>query len=109
MPQRLRYKELYNSSAAGNGTWMQLDSRYGEQPYRNISVNLVSGDTVLIEATAVDNPGVDKSFLTTLDSSKITTLTTITASGNYSITGPWAFIRAVKTGTAGTAVVEGFI
>jgi hypothetical protein len=103
------YQVLYDDSAAGNGEWFQLDTRYEDTSERVIQVELTTTDTIKIEATAKDVKGGDKSFLDDLEANEIVTLTTISADGSYTIVGPWAFIRAVKTGTTANAKVTGVI
>lgn len=105
-----RHKELYNASAAGSGSWIHLDSRYENQPLRPFQISMNASDTIAIQGTtlrAKDAVELD----TLITSSDITTLETYTGSTDVNdvIVGSWTFIRAVKTGTNGTAKVQGFI
>ena len=104
-----RYKTLYNAQAATTGNWFPLDVRYDINTQRIIQVTLTSSDTIVLEGTTHDVRGIDKSFLTTLPASEISTITTISASGPYLLEGPWTYIRARKTGTTAVATVQGFI
>ena len=103
------YTEILNQSAAGNGAWFKLDSRYEKVSNRSIQGNVTTGDTITIQATAKDVKGIDKTWLSSLAASEITTLKAYTADFNDIINGPWAYIRVVKTGTAGTSRVLGMI
>lgn len=104
-----RTKILYNSSAAGNGSWVSLDNRYDQSPTRSLIISLVSGDTITLQAITQDVKGNDKSFLDSLSSADIVSLKTYTASESDVLEGPWTYIRVVKTGTNGVAKVQGFI
>lgn len=104
-----RYKLMYNVATAGNGAWIPLDVRYETKPSRALAITVVSGDTVTIQAITQDVRGDNKSFLSNLQPADIVTLTSMTASGPYEVSGPWTYIRAVKTGTTGVATVEGFV
>lgn len=104
-----RWKVLYDSIAAGNGDWIALDVRYDESPVRTIQVELTSTDTIIIQGTTKDVKGTDKSFLTSLATDEIATITTISADGAYTLNGPWTYIRAVKTGTTARAKAWGFV
>lgn len=106
-----RHKVLYDSSAAGNGEWFRLDVRYDSSPERILMVDLVDGDTITIQGTVVDvrggNPAV---VVASLEADDIATIDTLTAdSTEHVLTGPWTYIRVVKTGTTGNAKVQGFI
>ena len=104
-----RFKTLYNSATAGSSDWIQLDTRYENQSNRVLNVVVVAGDTVKVEATAYDPKGGDRDDLASLSTDEITTLSTVSSTGSYQITGSWPYIRVTKTGTAGIALVEGFI
>lgn len=104
-----RYKELMNQSTAGNSQWWDLDVRYEAISVRPIQGTITSGDTIVIQGTTKDIKGNDKTFLDSLTSNDYTTLATYTANFNDLIEGNWTYIRIVKTGANGTAVVKGFI
>ena len=104
-----RYHQLYNDSAAGNSQWWDLDVRYEQLADRPIQGTVTAGDTVAIQAITKDVKGNDKSFLTSLAASDVTTLATYVANFNDVIQGNWTYIRVVKTGANGVSVVEGFI
>jgi hypothetical protein len=104
-----RHHILYQSAAAGNGDWVQLDTRYEDDTTRVIQVELTASDTVIIQGITKDVKGIDKSFLDDLTAADITNITTISADGFYNLTGAWSFIRAQKTGTAAVATVQGMI
>lgn len=97
-----------NQSSAGASDWLDLDVRYEAISVRPIQGHIASGDTIAVQAITMDVKGNDKSFLDNLTSSDITTLKTYTGDFNDLIEGNWTYIRVVKTGTAGAAVVEGF-
>lgn len=48
-----RNKILYNASAAGNGDWISLDSRYEKQPLRPFQISMNASDTIAIQGTTV--------------------------------------------------------
>lgn len=101
-----RFKTLYNDSAAGTGTVFPLDVRYDISPSRVLQGTVTAGDTIKIQGTTWDNRGPDK---TGLASATWSDITSFTANFTYTLTGPWTYIRIVKTGTTGTAVVQGHI
>lgn len=105
-----RHKELYNASAAGNGSWIHLDSRYENQPLRPFQISMNASDTIEIQGTTLRAKDAVE-LATLITSSDITTLESYTGNADVNdvIVGSWTFIRAVKTGTAGTAKVQGFI
>lgn len=107
----LRYKVLYDSSAAGTGEWIRLDNRYCGDLDRIVHVDLTTGDTVTIQGITKDVRGPKPAdFFTSLEADDITTLATLTADSEDPILqGPWSYIRVVKTGTAGNAKVSGYI
>jgi len=98
-----------NQSTAGNSKWFDLDVRYEKISVRPINGTVTAGDTVAIQATTKDVKGNGLSFLNSLAASDYTTLATYTTNFNDLIEGNWTYIRVVKTGTNGAAVVEGFI
>lgn len=106
-----RHVVLLNQQAAGNGSWIELDSRYDESPLRLLQVYVTAGDTVKIQGTTVDIKGSHKDVVTaTFATEDITDIKTFTASGSGDLLeGPWTYIRAVKTGTTGIAKVQGFV
>ena len=104
-----RYVVLYNDSAANTGSWIQLDTRYEDYSQRTLQFTVVSTDNLILEGTTVDYKTIDKSYLSTLPASDISTITTITSTGTYTLTGPWAYVRVRKTGTAGVGKAEGLI
>lgn len=104
-----RYKQLYNATAAGTGSWVELDIRYDKAPFRTLIFSVTAGDTLELQGITKDFKGIDETWLTSLTASEITSLKTYTASGNDVLEGPWTHIRVVKTGTAGNGLVEGFV
>lgn len=93
----LRVIEMLSASAAGAGAAIPLDYRYDGNQNRTIFVTAITaGDTIQLEVST------DGSTWVNLGSA-------ITAVGTTSISGPYPFIRANKTGTAGTATVIGVI
>ncbi len=110
MTQVKRYVQLLNSSLEVTGNWVQLDSRYAKDQARSLIVSIDAvGDTVTLQGVVKDIKGIDKSFLNTLASEDIATLKIYTQSEHDVLEGPWSFIRAIKQGTAGLAVVEGMV
>lgn len=106
-----RWKTLFDSNVntSGTGAWIALDVRYEEHALRSIMGAVITGDTVTVQGITKDIKGIDKSFLTTLETQDITNLNAYTADFNDVLIGPWTYVRVVKTGTAGRAKVEGFI
>ena len=106
-----RYKVLYDSSAAGNGDWIRLDNRYDISPQRIINIDLTAGDTIVLQGAVKDLKGVAQDTVTgSLTTSDISTIETFTEdSTEHLLTGPWTYIRVVKTGTTGNAKVSGFV
>ena len=103
-----RNKVLYNDRAAGNGTWYMLDYRYEQDQTRSIQINMNASDTIEIQGTTLE--ANDATALDAIiDTADITTLQTYTGNTdeNDVLSGPWTFIRAVKTGTNGVAKVQG--
>lgn len=103
-----RHKVLYNDSAAGNGTWIRLDSRYEHEPTRAVQGVVTSGDTISIEGTtleAIDRVDLD-SIITADD---IQELGSFTENFTDVLNGNWTYVRAVKTGTTGIAKIQGYI
>ena len=104
-----RHKVIYDDSAAGTSDWVHLDTRYEDHFGRVLAIVLTAGDTVELQGTVKDVKGIDKSFLDDLSASEIHSIKTYTATENDILEGAWTFIRVVKTGTNGTALVEGYI
>lgn len=104
-----RWVVLLDSTAAATGSWIPLDVRYDKETKRAIQGAVTSGDTITIQGITKDVVGMDKSFLTTLETADITTLGTYTADFNDILNGGWTYIRAVKTGTNGRAKIQGFV
>ena len=101
----LRHAILLNQTNAGTGPWVQLSDRCGSSD-RGFQVFVTSGDSVTIQATTVDQLGINKDFLDTLPTEDIVDLKVYTASEADTLEGAWAFIRAVKTGSNGLAKVQ---
>lgn len=105
-----RNKVLYDDSAAGNGDWIALDTRYEQNPVgRSIKVTMTAGDTITLQGITKDEKGIDKSFLDALIAEDITDLKIYTQTENDVLDGSWTYIRIVKAGTSGDAYVEGFV
>lgn len=106
-----RHKVLYDSSAAGTGDWFRLDNRYDESPERILQVYMTAGDTITLQGATKDLKGVDSSTVTaSLETEDITDIVEyISSNAGDVLTGPWTYIRIVKTGTTGAAKVQGFI
>ena len=105
-----RNKLLYDAVAAGTGNWIPLDVRYEDDPVaRPLRIVLTAGDTLTLQAIVKDVKGIDKSFLDDLLAEDISTLKIYTESETDVLDGGWTYIRAIKTGTAGKGILEGFI
>lgn len=107
----LRHKVLYDSSASGNGEWFRLDSRYDQNTQRILQIDLTTGDTITIQGTTKDVRGGNPATVVVgLDADDIATIQTFTADNtDHVLSGPWTYIRVVKTGATGNAKVQGFI
>jgi len=104
-----RRKVLLDQTAAGNGPWIRLDSRYEDSPERAIQISLTAGDSVRIEGTTLDIRGegdptdtIAAEDIAILDGSFSSSTSTI-------LNGNWTYIRVVKTGSSGNAKVQGFV
>lgn len=100
-------KTLYFSSGASNGDWIMLNPRDKEN-VRTIQVDMNAADTITIQATT--KAAKDKNELADIIANRdIVVLKTYTGDTSFvdTINGPFTFIRAVKTGTAGVATVQG--
>ena len=106
-----RHKVLLNTSAAGAGDWIRLDSRYEVDALRAFQINMNAADTVEIEGTTLDEQDATALAAVLVDPADITTLKSYTGntSENDVIVGNWTFIRANKTGTTGVAKVQGHV
>lgn len=105
-----RYKVLYDDSAAGTSDWINLDSRYDDKGSgRLITVTLTAGDTFELQGIVKEVKGIDKSFLTTLESDEIHSIKTYTATENDILEGQWSYIRVIKTGASGEGRFEGTV
>jgi len=110
---------LYNASTAGNGSWVRLDARYEEIAQRSVQGTIVAGDTITFQGITKDyKPSYstvgtadagETAFLAALTTADITNLQSYTANFSDIMNGNWTYIRVVKTGTTGTATVQGFI
>lgn len=100
-----------DQTAAGDGEWFRLDSRYDIDTNRILQIALTTGDTIAIEGTTVDVRGGNPAVVTAgLTASDITTIDTFSTNDTLNLLqGPWTYIRAVKAGTTGTAKIQGFI
>lgn len=101
---------MYDASAAGNGDWVRLDSRYEVDAGRSFTVSMNAADTVSIEGTVLDEPDhVALGAVITADD--IVTLESYTGNSQEDgvLLGNYTFIRAVKVGATGNAKVQGFI
>lgn len=97
----LKNKSLYNSSDAGTGDWVKLDTAYDNDKSRALCVYLANAsDSIRIEATTVEA----EADISTAD---IVPLKTYTESAGEEFTAPWTYIRAVKIGANGAAKVQG--
>jgi len=105
-----RNKKLYDAVAAGTGSWVALDSRHDDNPAsRPLRIVLTAGDTLTLQGIVKDAKGIDKSFLDNLLAEDISTLKIYTVSEVDILDGSWTYIRAIKTGTAGKGILEGYI
>lgn len=104
-----RNKTLYDAIAAGTGDWIALDVRYEEAPTRPIRVVCASGDTITLQGIVRDVKGIDKSFLDALTDDDISDLAEYTENASDILEGNWTYIRAVKSGTNGRGLIEGFV
>ncbi len=105
----LRHKVLLQTGAEGAGPWIALDARYKKETERALQIFVTDGDTVTIQGITKDEKGSDKSFLANLGPEDISDLKSYTESTADVLTGTFTYIRAVKTGTAGFAKVQGFV
>ncbi len=96
------HQVLLDTNLAGDGAWFQLDYMAETGHVRPIQGKVVTGDTIKIQATTVQ----DESSITADD---IVDLKQYTADFNDVINGAWAFIRVSKVGTTGNAKVQGTI
>ena len=100
---RRSYKVLLDQSAAGNGAWEPLDTTYTPIYNAICYVSCAGGDWIKLEGSLQPmstNPG------TTAYSPTAVSIAIVSASNAVALDGPFAFIRAVKTGTVGGAKVE---
>lgn len=96
---RLTNNTLYNASTAGNGTAVGCDWQSNDMQQRRIFIPAMNAsDTITIQGSM---DGTNWANL-------IAPFTGAT-SGFLLIEGPVAYIRVVKTGTAGNALVQGAI
>lgn len=103
-----RNKILYNSSTAGNGEWVRLDSRYETSPERAIQGSVTTGDTITIQGTTIEAKDA-AALASVITADDISDLDSFTADFADVLLGNWTFIRAVKTGTTGDAKVQGYV
>jgi len=104
-----RHKVLYDSADAGTGEWIQLDTRYEEGATRAIRAYVTAGDTITLQGIVKDVKGGDQTFLDNLAAKEISTIKIYTQSEQDILEGNWTYVRAVKAGTAGAALMEGLI
>jgi hypothetical protein len=105
-----RHVVLYNDSAAGSGNWIPLYTKYaGGDQNRTIQVNMNASDTVDIEGTTIE--AKDATDLGTVAAEDITVIKSYTGNTdeNDALLGSFTFVRVTKTGTNGTAKVQGQI
>jgi len=107
-----RHKVLLDTGQPADqttGDWIAMDVRYDPTSERGLQGVIAAGDTVTIQVTTRDTKGTDKSFLTTLGAEDISTFGVYTTDFNVSLPSGYTYIRAVKSGTAGVAKVQGMI
>src|ERR1019366_1764613 len=106
-----RYKQLYNDSAAGTGSWVRLDNRYESISVRPLHFSITAGDTFVLQAIVKDvrGDGDGLTYLSTLLPSEIATIGTFAVTADELLEGNYSWIRVIKSGTNGVGVVEGFI
>ena len=94
---QLRQATLYRASAAGTGDAYALDYRFPTTPTRSIQTTMNAADTIKIQGTIDGTNWVD--------------IATHTGGTSFvdTLSIPYLKIRAVKTGTAGAALVVGII
>lgn len=102
-------KVLWNATAAGTGSWFNLDSRFEDFAQRAIHGTVTSGDTIAIQGITKDIRITDTGSLATLDSADIATIGSYTADFADILNGNWTWIRVVKTGSTGPSKVQGNI
>lgn len=93
----LRIVTLLNASAAAPGSAHAIDYRYDGTQNRTVFVTMNASDTINIEAS----PDATNWFTVAT--------TTGATSAVLTIVGPYPYLRANKTGTAGSALVVGVI
>ena len=104
-----RHKVLYNASAAGNGDWVRLDSRYEIDAARAFTVSMNALDTVDIEGTVLDEPdAVALAAVITSDDIVVLESYTGVSQADGILLGNYTFVRAVKTGVTASAKVQGY-
>lgn len=95
MAREFSIQTLYNASAAGTGSWFNLDYRDDRgETERIVSAAMHGSDTITVEGS------VDQTTAHVLD-----TLGGATADFGV-ISGPWPYIRVIKAGTNGVATVK---
>jgi len=106
MTTAFRQRDLLNTSEAGAGEWYKLD-RFNDGD-RGISITLTNtADSVQIQTTAKKLEWNDYDLDSVITTADISNAGDFTGDLSFSeiLTGSWTAIRAVKTGTAGTAKV----
>ena len=105
MPSK-RHIILFNASTATTGDWYKIADP--ETPSA-IQVNMNASDTVTLQGTTLE--AADVTALGTVAAADITDLKEYTGGTDFNDTllAPFTFIRVTKTGTTGTAKVQGAI
>lgn len=83
-----------------------LDYRFAAQQIRSIAGSVTAGDTITVLVSPIPVDGYKAKFVNTslgAQSDFFVTVSSYTANFSDIINGPWAAIKAVKTGVTGTA------
>ena len=102
--QRTPYIVQLSAAAVSTGT-IPLDYRFAPQQIRSIAGSIAAGDTLTVLVSPVPVNGEKASFVNTTLANQVDFFVTVsTYSNSFSdiINGPWAAVKAVKTGSAGT-------
>lgn len=103
-----KQRVLVQGTSASTGDWYQVDYRFDVNTQRSVFGTKNSSDTVYIEVTPQP---IYNSDGTAASVSVIVTVTSFTGAATFStaLDGPFAAIRARKTGTSGSCMVQGVL
>lgn len=103
-----KQRVLLQGTSASTGDWYQVDYRFDVNTQRSVFGTMNSSDTVFIEVTPQPIYNQDG---TAASVSVVVTVTSFTGNATFSgaLDGPFAAIRARKTGTNGTCMIQGVV